>query len=123
MALHTKFHMLEALEPDIAIVPEAATTARLMREGVDSFTSAAWIGRNDNKGLLALSFGDWKLRRLSAEWDQRLEWVMPLAVTGPAAFNLLAMWSQNTRAGIRYPSEAFEYPQNWHRGSESPPTP
>ena len=35
---------------------------------------------------------------------------MPLAVTGPATFNLLAMWSQNTRAGIRYPSEAFEYP-------------
>ena len=111
--LPKKFEMLEALQPDIAIVPEATNEARLLRAGIDSFNSAAWIGRYAHKGLLALGFGDWSVKMLEKDWDQRLEWILPLRVTGPLDFTLFAVWSQNTKGphvGVRYPSELHRYP-------------
>lgn len=47
---------------------------------------------------------------LSTKWDQRLEWVLPLKVTGQIEFTLFGMWSSNGRGGIRYPGETHEYP-------------
>jgi len=92
---------------------EACDEARLLRAGIDSFSSAAWIGRRAHKGLLVLGFGDYSVKMMSKAWDQRLEWVLPINVAGPAKFTLFGIWSQNNSGepdGIRYPSEVYRYP-------------
>ena len=109
--LPKKFELLEVLEPDIAIIPEASDESSLLRAGIDRFSSAVWIGRNPNKGLLALGFGDWKIKMIYKEWDQRLEWILPIEAKGPTEFKMLAVWSQNARAKVEYPSERYKNPR------------
>ena len=55
MALDRKFQRLRALEPDIAIVPEAANPKRLAQRGLDGF-AYQWLGENPNKVLGVLGF-------------------------------------------------------------------
>ncbi|MGI9605746.1 MAG: hypothetical protein ACR2P0_06370 [Acidimicrobiales bacterium] len=114
-AFQNKAHLLRALEPDIAVVSEACDEARLIRHGVDDFRAASWIGRSPHKGLLVASWGsETKTRTLHTEWDQRLEWVLPVHVKAPLDFSLFGVWSQNLsgepRRHIRYPSERYRYP-------------
>lgn len=95
-----KYDRLLALNPDIAVISEACDEARLLRAKCDAHSSYAWIGRFPYKGLAVIGFGPYKIRAHMIEWDQRLEWILPTHVRGPADFNLIGVWSMNRRATI-----------------------
>lgn len=93
MALHQKLPAFAGLRADIAILPECANLEILSSRAPElQFSSADWVGRHKHKGLGVFSFGAWKLAR-SADYDDSLEFAIPLVVSGPATFHLLAIWA------------------------------
>ena len=97
MSLQSKAHLLAALKPTIAILPESAHPDRTGQalEAVGA-TSVQWIGSDLNKGLLAVAFAGWELR-IDDSYDPGYQWVMPLHLTGPREIRVLAVWDMNHR--------------------------
>ena len=98
-ALHRKWQHVLALEPDIAIISESCLPERLgfPRSVEGQSTNSDWVGSLHFKGLGVFTFGDWRLSRLPT-YDQRLEWILPLQVSGPVGFTLIAVWAMNHRS-------------------------
>lgn len=95
MALHSKLPLLLALKPDIAIVPESADTETLSAKApLYAPPKAIWSGDNRNKGISVFAFGDYDIERDSpvADADDADKWFLPIRVTGPVSFHLLAAW-------------------------------
>lgn len=92
MRLHDKVERLQALRPDLAVVPECACPEVLLRRSIELAPSdIAWEGANPAKGLAVLAFGPWRLEvdRLRLP---RAGTTLPLHVSGPATLRLLAVW-------------------------------
>ena len=105
MAVHKKVALLQQLAPDLAILPEcAAPEVILTRCPEFTFTDAQWVERSRHKGLGVFSFGSVRLARPPV-FDPRFEVFLPLRVTGPIRFHLLAVWALNFHptAGLSMP--------------------
>jgi len=81
-----KVPLLDQLMPDVAVVqecpkPEATSDICL------------WFGDNLKKGLLVRAYGDYRLRELPTAPGVP-KFVIPVAVSGPTEFNLLAVWTK-----------------------------
>jgi exodeoxyribonuclease-3 len=101
MALHRKFDPVLRLRPDVAIICECAEPQRLAVHG--NFGGASgnpvWIGDNRNKGLAVFTFNGYRAR-LADTFYPTLRHVAPIHITGPAQYNLLAVWAQNGSGGV-----------------------
>lgn len=95
MALHNKLEPVLELQPDILIVQEAACPAVLRARGVPLPEQVQWVGGYKHKGLLVAAFGDYRLQ-VAETYFPGLHWVLPLQVTGPDKFTLLATWDLYT---------------------------
>jgi exodeoxyribonuclease-3 len=93
MALHKKFALLAALNPDIAIVAECAKPERVEMQ-LKSFTAEGvqWVGDSETKGLAVIAFGEYRLT-VDHRHDPQRKHFLPVAVEGPNRFNLLAVWA------------------------------
>jgi exodeoxyribonuclease III len=93
MAFDRKYEALLRLRPDIAVVQECAKPDILFSKApVFTPSTFDWVGHADHKGMAVFAFGDYGLSRRS-EYDPAIRHVLPLAVTGPHDFNLLAVWA------------------------------
>ncbi len=94
MALHRKIDVLMALEPDVAVISECAEPDQVW-EKAPAFEpdSSVWIGRNIHKGLGVFTFNGYDAT-LAEAFDPSIRLIAPVRITGPAAFNLLAVWVQ-----------------------------
>jgi exodeoxyribonuclease III len=101
MALHRKFDRLLRLRPDVAIICECAEPQRLTAFGRFGSVSGdpVWIGDNRNKGLAVFTFNGYAAR-LADPFYPTLRHVAPIHITGPAHYNLLAVWAQNGSGGV-----------------------
>ncbi|MBY8976893.1 endonuclease/exonuclease/phosphatase family protein [Rhodobacteraceae bacterium NNCM2] len=101
MALHRKMEALMALRPDIAVISECAEPETLAARGGPELGegSCVWMGRNRHKGLGVFAFGGYRLRR-HEPFHPGLSYILPVNVSGPVAFNLLAVWAQNASGGV-----------------------
>lgn len=97
MSLRTKCHLIAALEPTIAVLPESAHPDKT-RDALDAIgaTAVEWVGGNANKGLSVVAFDGWQLR-IDDSYDPGYQWVVPIHATGPAHIRLLAVWDMNHR--------------------------
>ncbi len=89
---HKKIEHIAALAPDIAVIPECGNMATTHPTILP--TSYHWVGRNQHKGLAIYSFTNLKLV-VGEEYDESIEWVVPIRATGQKQFNLLAIWAMN----------------------------
>ncbi len=95
MAVHKKVALLHHLAPDIAILPECAAPEVIVAKCPEfTFTDVHWVERSRHKGLGVFSFGAVRLAR-SRSFDPRFAVCLPLRVTGPREFHLLAVWALN----------------------------
>jgi exodeoxyribonuclease-3 len=101
MGVQRKLAALETLAPDVAVVPECAATVR-----PPSDCSFAWAGRPGprGRGVGVFGFNGFTVTRNEA-YDDRLEWVAPIDISGPVELTLLAVWAMNHRAKSFYPLE------------------
>jgi exonuclease III len=83
-----KFSDLINESPDIAIVPECLDAdARAMRaKGFE----VKWVGDPGIKGLAVFAAKGWHLEPMAIS---TAKWILPVKVTGPENFTLLAVWS------------------------------
>jgi exodeoxyribonuclease-3 len=101
MAFHRKVDALMRLKPDIAVISECADPDTLVKRGAPEFDddTCTWIGTNRHKGLGVFSFNGFRVRR-HERFHPTLKYILPVNVSGRAAFNLLGVWAQNASAGI-----------------------
>lgn len=81
------------LEPDVLILPEAAEFNAVPQIlGASPVNSIKWVGDDPRKGLGVISYGEYSLSAHES-YDSSLKWILPLKVTGPHPFTLLAVWT------------------------------
>jgi exodeoxyribonuclease III len=92
-AFYRKHHLVAPLQPDILVVPECEKPSGL-QQPLDSrpFGSFEWFGTNALKGLAVISYGDYTLE-VHPGYNTSHQWVVPLLVSGPKTFVLLAVWT------------------------------
>lgn len=95
MAFHRKHELLTALSPDVAVVPECGTRARVspLAPGFKP-TDWRWTGKDTpmgrSKGLAVFSFGGTTLVPIEVPLLDRH--FLVLDVRGPLPFTLVAVW-------------------------------
>jgi len=94
MALHRKVDALMALAPDVAVISECAEP-HIVADKAPEFApnSALWIGDYIHKGLGVFTFNGYGAA-LAEVHNPSIRLIAPVRVTGPATFNLLAVWVQ-----------------------------
>jgi endonuclease/exonuclease/phosphatase family metal-dependent hydrolase len=92
-AFRRKHAFAAALRPDVLVVPECENPTGLQRPlGAPPVRAFEWFGRKRTKGLAVLSYGDYALE-VHPRYDPRHQWIVPLSVSGPVSFVLIAVWS------------------------------
>lgn len=93
MAFHRKYEALHILRPDVAIVAECASPDILRLKAPDfAAEDCVWVGENTQKGLAVFAFNGFKLER-GSDYDGTLKYIVPVDVSGPCHFSLLAVWA------------------------------
>ena len=114
-AFHRKHEAILQLQPDVLIVPECEqirdAPQRLCAVPVTSFL---WFGAEGRKGLAVLSFGEYRLAPNSG-YDPRHRWIVPIRVSGPASFLLLAVWTMPHAESKSYVQPLFEAFESYRR--------
>jgi exodeoxyribonuclease-3 len=82
-----KAPLLDAIKPDIAVIQECA------RPALESDT-CLWFGDNPLQGIAIKTAPPYRVRRLPA-LDGVPKYVVPVSVSGPIEFTLLAVWSKS----------------------------
>lgn len=92
-----KLMALENLQPDVAIVPACACPDRLWgNQPLLAPIPMQWVGANENKGLGVFAFNGYRIWR-HADCDPDQHWLLPVEITGPVTFHLLAVWATTQR--------------------------
>lgn len=88
MGLEKKADNLLFLAPDIAVVPECSESSavKLRQCGYQ----ALWFGCNPHKGLGVFCRKEWTIRALG---EPEQKWIVPIEVSAPTPFRLLAVWA------------------------------
>lgn len=96
MAFRKKASLLLDYGPDILIIPECEHPDKLIFP-VNSTKprDILWFGRNRNKGLAIISYGDFRFS-LHQKHNRKLQHIIPISVSGGSPdFNLFAIWANN----------------------------
>lgn len=93
-AFHNKIDRLLTLQPDVAVVSECADPEVLARKcRLPEFSAAPlWHGDGPNHGVGVFFFNGAAGRR-HERFDRDLKMLLPIEVTKPQRFNLLAVWA------------------------------
>jgi endonuclease/exonuclease/phosphatase family metal-dependent hydrolase len=102
MALRKKQAALATLRSDILILQEVS------KADASAHAEYCWVGNKLTKGLAVVGSNGFRVRVHPAH-DPRIEFVVPIEVTGPAEFLLLAVWVMHNRAVNRIQ----ESPNRW----------
>jgi exodeoxyribonuclease-3 len=93
MAYRKKAKLISGYSPDLVVVPEC----EYFGEGTDK---NLWLGDNRKKGIGIFSYSEFQLE-LQKEYDPSFKYVIPIEVTGPLDFNLIAVWAMNDTKDVR----------------------
>jgi len=93
MAYRNKAESILKLNPDIAIIPECENIG-------EQTPKRLWFGDNFKKGLGIYSYSAFNLE-LIGQYNPKLRHIIPIRATGPAEFNLFAVWAMNDTQGRR----------------------
>jgi exodeoxyribonuclease-3 len=102
MALRKKQTALASLRPDISVLQEVS------KADASALMESCWVGNNLTKGIAVVGSNGFRVRVHQA-YDPRIEFIVPIEVTGPAEFLLLAVWVMHNRAVNRIQ----ENPNRW----------
>jgi hypothetical protein len=80
-----KSSLLAHLQADIAVIPEVAAPT-------ETSSQVLWVGASPKQGMAIVAAPAYRLRYLSSLPDTP-KYIIPIAVTGPHSFVLLAVWT------------------------------
>ena len=93
MAYRKKAKSILKYCPDLVVVPECEYFK-------GETTKNLWLGDNHKKGVGVFSYSDLELE-LNEKYDPSFRYVIPINVTGPHEFNLIAVWAMNDFEDVR----------------------
>lgn len=94
---HERLPDLLPLRPDVVVLSECASPVVQAAQVVfASAASSRWVGSIKTKGLAVLTFGPFRLADPDHPYTTTGRWALPVRVTGPVHFNLLAVWAQGS---------------------------
>lgn len=92
-AFHRKSALVEELRPDLLVVPECEELESITQTfGAKPLRSIQWIGDNPRKGLGVFAFGEYSIE-VHPAYEPKHRWILPVRVSGPFSFTLLALWT------------------------------
>lgn len=107
-AFHRKISHASALSPDILIVPESEHIDSVQTDLGDKIpTSVVWQGHTPRKGLAVIAYGDYHVQ-LHPRYTADHRWVLPIIVSGPVSFLLLAVWTLPIKETGSYVQPLFQ---------------
>ena len=102
--IERRYPKIEALDADVVVTALAGNEVRLLKAKRQRHTAMAWVGRHAQRGLGVLSFSPAFVKLDGGRWDQRLEWIAPVIVSGPVGHHLLAVWALHEKAQVKFKS-------------------
>ena len=103
--IERRYASLRRLDADVAVLPRVANEVRLLKAGLDEHNSMAWVGRHVQRGLGVMGFDLTAAKLDGGRWDQRLEWIAPVSISGEVSFAMLAVWALNEKAQVKFKSK------------------
>lgn len=103
--IERRYPALVGLGADLVVAPRIANEVRLLKADLVEHHSMAWVGRHESRGLGVMGFGSTAAKLDGGRWDQRLEWIVPVAVSGSAGFQVLGVWALNENAQVKFKSK------------------
>ena len=92
-AFRKKADTVLSLKPDLAVIQECANLTKLnLNEDAPIPSDQLWFGNYPSKGIGIFSYGDYRLS-LYENYDPAIQYCIPLQVTGPQSFHLIAIWA------------------------------
>jgi exonuclease III len=88
MAFSRKWQFLQNLSPDIAVIPECSKNS--IETAAKCGFDCRWFGENPHKGLGVLIAKPWVIVESK---EPQNKWIVPLQISGPANFLLIAVWA------------------------------
>jgi exonuclease III len=104
MAFRKKAAKLLEFIPDLAVIPECESPAKLkfLDTSIEP-KSQVWIGENHSKGIGIFSYSDLAIK-LHESYDPRFRYVVPIQVSGEEEFSLIAVWAMDSK---EYPPQRY----------------
>jgi exonuclease III len=94
-AFRRKAEAVARFAPDLAVIEECEPLEKLkFPPGVAAPTAQLWFGDTGGKGLGIFSYTDLKLT-VSKTYNPAIRYCVPIRVSGPHRFNLIAVWAMN----------------------------
>ena len=96
MAFRKKAQLIQAFNPDIAVISECESPEILkFQDNTKLPSDVLWYGTNPNKGIGVFSYGDYRFQLLDCH-NPAFKNILPIAVTdGKVDFTLFAIWANN----------------------------
>src|SRR5689334_6108667 len=92
-AFRNKIGRIAKYSPDIAVIQECETVERLgCKKWVAEPNEVLWFGDLPMKGIGIFSFGNYHLQ-IAECYDPSIKYCIPILVTGPQSFHLIAVWA------------------------------
>src|SRR5271169_6453240 len=80
-------------KPDLAVIQECANLPKLnLNSNAPIPNEQLWFGSNQSKGIGIFSYGDYRFS-LFENYDPSIQFCIPLEVSGPQSFHLIAIWA------------------------------
>ena len=97
MAFRKKATKVLEFSPDLAIIPECESLAKLEFSDLSvEPKDKIWIGENPSKGLGIFSYSDLEFS-VHPSYDPRFRYVVPIHVSGKENFDLIAVWAMDKK--------------------------
>jgi exonuclease III len=97
MAFRKKAARVIEFNPDLAIIPECESLAKLsFSDGSIEPKDKIWIGENLSKGIGIFSYSDLKIK-VHESYDPKFKYVVPIQVSGKENFDLIAVWAMDNK--------------------------
>jgi endonuclease/exonuclease/phosphatase (EEP) superfamily protein YafD len=107
-AFRKKYSLVAGLAPDLAVIQECESLERIKWKGAPAPSTALWFGDGPNKGVGVFSWSGLALEPL-AEYDPGIRHAIPLRVSAPYPFQVVAIWAKDHRIDAQsYSAQVYQ---------------
>ena len=107
-AFRKKYSLVADLAPDLAVILECETLDKIPWKAGRPPTRAFWYGDKPSKGVGIFSWTNLEFAPL-AGFDASIRYCIPLQITAPYAFHLIAVWAMDHRQdNLSYSAQIFQ---------------
>jgi exodeoxyribonuclease III len=93
-AFRKKFPLIAEIKPDLAVIQECEHPERIPWKKGQPPTTALWFGEKPSKGLGIFSWTGLTIEAVE-DYDHTIRYCIPLRITAPYQFNLIAVWAMD----------------------------